>query len=249
MKSLHVRFLAALLLLAGGISAPAHGEAPPTSSPAAEVTFGLVRAGIPVPKYLFTVHEDGTGTYAGEELPLTAIQTISAESASQSAHAARQGSEAFSQPITLSPATVHRIFALAHALKEFNTTCASKAKNVADTGTKTLSYRDRSTTGSCTYNFSENKNVIQLTDLFYGMAETMDEGRRLEHLHRFDRLGLDAAMAFLAQEVTEGRALELGSIAGTLRSLAGDTDLMQRVRVRASQLLSLLPADLQTATP
>jgi hypothetical protein len=91
------------------------------------------------------------------------------------------------------------------------------------------------------YNYSENKDVQSITEIFQGMAETMDEGRQLDHLHRFDRLGLDAAITFLAQEVSAGRALEVGTIAPSLRSIADDEDVIQRVRARARTLLALAP--------
>ncbi len=65
----------------------------------------------------------------------------------------------------------------------------------------------------------------------------MDEGRRLEFLHRYDRLGLDAEMISLANEVQAGRAMELGTIAPTLDAIADDTAVMQRVRLRAEKLL------------
>ena len=82
-----------------------------------------------------------------------------------------------------------------------------------------------------------------LTELFQAMAETMDRGRELDHLHRFDRLGLDAATKFLSDEIAAGNALEVGTIAPSLHSIAADTDLMQRVRARAQALLALVPPD------
>jgi hypothetical protein len=145
--------------------------------------------------------------------------------------------------VNITPATVDRIFALGKKLDRFNVPCASKAKNIADTGTKTLSYTAPDGSGSCTYNYSENKDVQSLTEIFQGMTETMDEGRQLDHLHRYDRLGLDSAMTFLVQEVTAGHAIEVGTIAASLRSIAEDADVMQRVRARARTLLALVPAD------
>jgi hypothetical protein len=44
-------------------------------------------------------------------------------------------------------------------------------------------------------------------------------------------------MATLSQEVQEGRALELGTISPTLTSIADDTALIQRVRLKASKML------------
>lgn len=252
MTPVHLSLAATIVLASLAPRATAQDKAPAPAAALPEISFRLERSGLPVPKYTLTVHEDGTGTYQGEELPSAANGTASGQSQPASTTIdpapARSGAEAFSQPFALSSATAHRIFALARTLNQFNISCASKAKNVADTGTKTLIFQGPASAGSCTYNYSENKNVVQLTDLFYGIAETMDEGRRLDHLHRYDRLGLDSAMGLLAQEVSERRAVELGSIASTLRSIASDPELMQRVRLRASQLLSLVPAEMQTST-
>ena len=141
------------------------------------------------------------------------------------------------RPITLSPATVTKIFKLARSLDRFDIACDSKAKNIANTGKKTLTYAGPDGRGSCVYNYSENKSVSALTDMFFAIAFTLDEGRRMEFLHRYDRLGLDAEISSLAQEEKEGRALELGTIAPTLSAIENDTALIQRVRLQAARLL------------
>jgi hypothetical protein len=205
--------------------------AQPASSSLAQVSFSFDRKGLPVPTYRFIVNRDTTGAYQGQEIPPSSGPAASAELPPQSFHS----------PITLSPATTARIFSLARQLKLFNIPCASKAKNIADTGTKTLTYRGSDGSGSCTYNYTESKDVQALTDIFEGIAETMDEGRELDRLHRYDRLGLDAAMTFLAQEVSAGHALELQTIAPTLHSIADDPDVMERVRTRAGALLAQIP--------
>ena len=79
---------------------------------------------------------------------------------------------------------------------------------------------------------------MDLTDLFYGIAYTMDVGRKLDFEHRFDRLGLDAEMISLEQAVKEKHALELGNIAPTLQKLASDPEMMQRVQTRAGSCWS-----------
>ena len=203
---------------------------------ATEVTFAFVRAGLQVPRFTLAVDQNGRGTYKGDQAEPVVRGVL-----------AQPATVAFEQKFELSSQTTRRIFALADELDHFNIACASKAKNVADTGTKTLTYIAPGTTNSCTYNYTENKGVNALTDLFLAIAETMDEGRALDHLHRYDRLGLDSAMSFLTQQVSEGHALELGTIATTLRSIADDAEVIERVRMRARALLTLVPA--QTRQP
>ena len=200
--------------------------------------FDFDRPGLPVPKYSLTISADGSATYKGVAVPASSH----IDSSLTAQPFAVPGNHA-----VISNATLRKVFSLAKSAKYFNTVCASKAKNIADTGTKTLTYTGPDGAGACTYNYTENNNVQALTEIFQGIAETMDEGRQLEYLQRYDRLGLDAAIAFLAQEVSEGHALELGTIAGTLRALAADEQVMQRVRLRASTLLGQIPDGLASA--
>ncbi len=225
-----------LLLLLCGATLRAQRPSESESETAAEVSFAFERTGLPVPRFTLSVDRNGLGTYTGEQAQ-TVVRGVPAQPATV----------AFEQKFALSIQTTRRIFALAEELDHFNIACASKAKNVADTGTKTLTYAAPGTTHSCTYNYTENKGVDVLTGLFLAIAETMDEGRALDHMHRYDRLGLDTAMSFLTQQVSEGHALELGTIATTLRSIADDAEVIERVRMRALALLTLVPAQARQA--
>lgn len=196
----------------------------------AGITFDFVRdvPGAPVPKYTLTVGDDGIGRYAGEAAPPR----------TRYAAADSPAPIPFDRDVHLTPETTARIFELAGQLDHFRRTCATKARNVADTGIKTISYRGPDGAGSCTYNYTEIKELAALTQLVQGVAQTMDEGRELDRLHRYDRLGLDSSMTLLQEEVSAGHALEIGTIADTLRDIAGDPDVLARVRAKASALLT-----------
>ncbi len=216
---------ALLLLFAAALHSGAQqpaAEAVP--QPKAQVSFQFLHKGLPIPQYTLTVDEDGAGTYTATDN-------------------SRGASEPIQRDLTLTAATTRKIFALSLAAHLSQATCASRAKNIADTGTKTLTYVAAEGTSTCTYNYSENKEVVGLTDVFQGIAQTMDEGRRLDFLHRFDRLGLDDAMAYLVEEVSTGRALEVGTIAPSLRSIVEDSNVLQRVRAKAAVLLAQVPAN------
>jgi hypothetical protein len=199
----------------------------------AEVSFQFDRTGLPVPRFTLSIREDGTGRYQADQAETPATVTSIRGQAAQH----------IDRPINLTRETVAKIFKVARATNRFNIECASKAKNIADTGKKTLSYTGSDGSGSCTYNYSENKSVDTLTNTFLGIAYTMDQGRRLEFLHRYDRLGLDAVMTSLAQEAGAGRALELGTIAPTLAVIADDTAVIQRVRLHAQKMLEQVAAE------
>jgi len=194
----------------------------------ATITFDFVRAGlgVPVPKYKLVIHDDGTGTYEGEALPPPTRYGPAAASAVP-----------FRRELRMTAATTAHVFDLARQLDHFKVACASKAKNIADTGTKTLTYAGPDGGGACTYNYTDIKELTLLTETIQGITETLDEGRELDRLHRYDRLGLDPAMAYLQAEVAAGRALELQLIQDSLSEIADDADVLARVRAKASAML------------
>ena len=218
------------------VSAFAQTAEPPAAASAktqAEVSFQFDRTGLPVPRFTLRLREDGTGSYQADQMEIAATSTS----------VRGQAAQHIDRPINLTSGTVTKIFKEARALNHFNIECASKAKNIADTGKKTLSYTGADGSGSCTYNYSENKTVDTLTNTLLGIAYTLDEGRRLEFLHRYDRLGLDAEMISFAQELEVGRALELGTISPALAAIADDTALIQRVRLKAQKMLEQVASE------
>lgn len=229
-----MKVIGALFLAALATTCHAQTNAPAATSPAQpEISFQFERPGLAVPKFVLVVHEDGTGTYKGETAP------VSNGAYGSSLLRPATATQMIDQPIKLSPMTTETIFKTARALDYFNISCASKAKNIADTGKKTLSYSGADGHGSCLYNYSENKSVTQLTEMFQAIAFTMDEGRKLDFMHRYDRLGLYAEIDTLKHEVEAKRALELGNISHSLTSIANDEALMEKVRERAAALLNM----------
>ena len=218
--------LTLVLAIATSCTAQTSTTAPPSAA-SPEVSFQFERPGLQVPKYTITVHEDGTGTYHGEEAGV-----------SGGPNTAPSPGRTINRPLKLSSSTTETIFKTARSVDYFNVACESKAKNIANTGKKTLTYSGPDGHGSCIYNYSENKSVAQVGDTFQAIAFTMDEGRKLEFLHRFDRLGLYSEMETLLHEVEDKRALEINNIAPTLTSIIADEQLMQKVRERAAKLLA-----------
>jgi hypothetical protein len=198
----------------------------------ARVTFQLDQEGAMVPRFTLAIAEDGRVSYAAEQVvPAGAREGVNATPATQHVE----------QRALLTQATTTRIFELARASDRFNIACEALAKKVADMGRKTLSYSGPGGDGSCVYNFSEIKSVATLTQLLRGLAMTLDMGRKLDFDHRFDRLGLDEDTSDLVETIAEGRAVEVNMIAPTLHSIAEDTEVLERVRVRATTLLQRFP--------
>ncbi len=104
--------------------------APASATPQAEISFQFERKGLPVPHFILRLHENGTGTYQADQAEIPASQTSMRG----------QSAQHIERSVNLTPGTVANIFKGARTLNRFSLQCASKAKNIADTGAKTLTY-------------------------------------------------------------------------------------------------------------
>ena len=185
-----------------------------------------------VPRFTLAIAEDGRVSYTAEQV---------VPAGTREGSNATQATQHVEQRALLTRATTARIFDLARASDRFNIACEALEKKVADMGRKTLSYSGPGGDGSCVYNYSEIKSVATLTQLLRGITMTLDMGRKLDFDHRFDRLGLDEDTSVLVGTIAEGRAVEVNMIAPTLHSIAEDTEVLERVRARATTLLQRFP--------
>ncbi len=130
-----------------------------------------------------------------------------------------------------------RIFALAQKANYFDGKFDYTKRKIASTGQKTLDYTDGNRHFQTAYNWSENPAIQELTDIFYGISNTMESGSKLEYMKRFDKLGLPDELQNMLRLRSEGHLLEVQSIAPLLRQIAQDSSLMNLARQRAQQLM------------
>lgn len=144
---------------------------------------------------------------------------------------------AIDRDVQVSAQFAGRVFDAAERHNWFNEPCESHLK-VAFQGWKTLTYTGPRGQGSCTFNYSKDKEIEALGESMGAVAQTILEGARLELLLQHDRLGLDQEMEFLTEAVDDGRAQQLCAIRDILERLAGDDEVLERVRKRARMLLA-----------
>lgn len=175
--------------------------------------------------WTLTIHPDGTGHFRSD--PPTA------------APGERQGMDPPGQDedVRLSKDYAGHVFQLARQHHWFNENCESHLK-VAFQGWKKLTYNGPDGHGSCTFNFSKNREIQALGDSLVSVAETLREGARLEMLLQHDRLGLDKEMEYVSDGAKDGRLQQICAIRGILQRLADDDEVLERVRKRAQLLLA-----------
>jgi hypothetical protein len=139
---------------------------------------------------------------------------------------------------TLSSRNQEKLFRDAREANYFNGDFSYKKHAVASTGKKTLTYSDPTRNLSTTYDYSENKAIQEITNIFSGISNTIEHGRKLVYLHRFDKLGLEDELKGMESAAEGYNLAELQIIAPTLKSIADDTTVLNIARQRAKRLLA-----------
>ena len=208
---LSVAFLTLLCIL------PSHAADP------AKVKFSLDFAGSDPERYSISVTADGHALYE-------CSAKISADSDER---------EAYQSEFTFSDASRTRIFDLAAQAHYFSGKIDSGNHKVAFTGAKKLAYTDSQRNNAAEFNFSPSPPVQQLTALFQGVAATLEYGRRLVHLHRYQKLALDEELKSMEDQARRGEIAELQAVKPILQQIYDDASVMNVVRARALRMMEM----------
>jgi len=213
-------------LVAAAFTLAVQLHAAPADDPVIQVDFS--NPGLLPPQWTLILHPDGSGHFRSQmdNAPKAGLKEIEAPS--------------IDRDIQLSKEFAARVFAAAQRHKDFNLPCESHLK-VAFEGWKTFTYNGPLGQGSCTFNYSRDREIQSLGDSMQAVAQTILEGARLELLLQHDRLGLDREMEFLTEAVQDGQAQQVCAIRDILQKLSEDDSVLERVRKRARSLLDCGP--------
>ena len=216
-----MKSLLALLLFAASL--PLAAQVAPSPGPVVVVDF--TNLGVSPSHWVITLHRDGNGHFHSDrvEPPSTESRDIDVP--------------VIDRDIQISPSFAGRVFQTAQQHHWFNEECESHLK-VAFQGWKKVSYQGPNSEGSCTFNYSKDKDIQALGDALMGVAETVLAGARLEMLLQHDRLGLDKEIEFMVEASKDGRLREIGAIREILAKVEGDPEVLDRVRKKARALLA-----------
>jgi hypothetical protein len=221
-----------LALLAASTLLHARARPPGTNQPqrpaVPTVTFTFDWSSIEPHRYVISVDSSGNAAYQSWTADPTAEQSAAGDPDVLK--------------FTMSAAARDRIFALARQLKYFNGDFEYHKHRVAFTGNKTLAYADPEKQYETRYNWSENPGISELTALLVGVSMTIESGRRLERLRRFERLALDEELKSLEHLAVEHQVTELQLIVPVLERLAADPAVLNIARQRARHILQVAGA-------
>lgn len=199
---------------------PVHAAEPAT------VSFSLDFPGSDPERYSISAQSDGHARYE-------CLAPISPDSNDR---------ENYQTEFNLSDATRTRIFDLAAQSNYFSGKVDSGKHKLANTGAKKLSYKDGQRDFTAAYNYSPLSSVQQLTTLFQSISATLEFGRRLDHLHRYQKLALDDELKHMEEQARHGDLVELQAVKPILQEIYADSSVINVVRARAQRIMEMAPA-------
>ncbi len=192
-----------------------------TAPAAATVKFTLDFPGANPSQYEISIASDGRGSY-------TSNGQLDKDSTPGDPEAL---------DFSLSEGTRAHIFDLAHRSHFFEGKIDSGRKNLANTGAKTLSYKDANRTTTATYNYSPQQPVQDLTAIFQSLSTTLEYGRRLAFFHKYQKLAIDQDLKRMEELQREKSLGDIQAIATVLKQIADDPSVITVTRSRALRLL------------
>lgn len=207
----------AAVLLGVALTGSAFAQNSAKAATGAHIRFTVEDPQLQPQAYTLQINEDGSGTYTAS-YGKSAVQRVK-----RSIHVHRS--------------LVSRLFQTARKEHFFASICADKRKRVAFTGKKTLAYSGPDGSGSCTFNYSRERDVNQITSKLVAVGYMLQVGERLKREHQYERLALDDELESLQEAVRDGRALDPENIASELEAIASDNAVMNLARARARSLL------------
>jgi hypothetical protein len=144
----------------------------------------------------------------------------------------------YSLNFTMSASNREKLFRYAREANYFNGDFSYKRHAVSSTGKKTLTFADPARHFETTYDYSENKGIQEITNIFLGISNTIEQGRKLQFLRRFDKLGLEAELKGMESAMEGHNLAELQLIAPILENIANDPAILNIARQRARKILA-----------
>jgi hypothetical protein len=149
----------------------------------------------------------------------------------------RRGADTISSSIQLSPAARDRFNAVIAATG--NLSAADKyesGRKVADLGKKTLTLVTPEGTKQATYNFSERKEVTELTAFFEALLNQETIGFDLDNAIQFERLSVPKRLDQIENELKSNRIADPDRLVMLLEKIEADQRVMNYARTQAGRI-------------
>jgi hypothetical protein len=149
----------------------------------------------------------------------------------------RRGADMIAAPLQLSPGALDRFNAVIAATGNLNgSEKYESGRKVADLGQKRLTLVTPEGTKEATYNFSERKEVTELTSFFEALLNQQTIGFDLDNAIQFDRLSVPKRLDQIENELKSNRIADPEGLVKLLEKIESDQRVMNYARDHAGKI-------------
>ena len=149
----------------------------------------------------------------------------------------RRGADLITAALQLSPAARDRFNTVLAATGNLSAAEKSESgRKVADLGNKHLTLVTPEGTKEATYNFSERKEVTELTTFFEALLNQQTIGFDLDNAIQFDRLSVPKRLDQIETELKSNRIADPDGLVVLLEKIEGDQRVMNYARDHAGKI-------------
>ncbi len=138
----------------------------------------------------------------------------------------------------INPPLVQRIFDLASKLHNFQGVDLDIHRRIANLGEKTFQYTKGAESHEVKFNYTLDESATQLLNIFEGLARQESDLSTLQRVMRYDRLGVNDALAQIEADYNSKIFPEPERLLGTLDQVSADDKFIDIARQRARTLAS-----------
>ncbi len=131
-----------------------------------------------------------------------------------------------------------QVFDLAKTLNYFRGLSLETNRKIAFMGKKTVVYENGAERGEAVFNYTENPDAQALAGIFEKISNTQQHLISLEHLMRFDKLGLMKQLLILESAINKNDLAEPRLLVPVLEQISGNKALMGIAQQRARIILA-----------
>lgn len=141
------------------------------------------------------------------------------------------------RPLQISPETTAHIFSLAESLDDFRRVNLESHRHVANMGLKEFTYQSGAEIHRVQFNFTENRDAQQLTEILDKISNVEEMINQLEYGMKYDHLSLPQLLAQIENGMDDHDYMEPALMIPTLEKISADSRYLHLAQTRAQDIV------------
>ncbi len=140
------------------------------------------------------------------------------------------------RPLQISTDTTAQVFSLTRSLDYFRSLNLDAHHKVANMGLKVLTYQNAGEINTVQFNYTENREAQQLTDILEKISNVEERIAQLEYAMKYDHLQLPQILSQVQDGMNNSYFVEAALMIPTLEKISADPHYLHLAQSRAREI-------------